>query len=264
MVISAAKLNSDFAGCGIFVRACANIMNIAFMENRQKEILDEIRSMMRDISFRIGDLERKVAEMEKFCGAEDENPLSDEPVEVVLADSEDLPEASVPEAETGTETETEAEMETGTEVEAEMTTEAAEEAETVENAGTAEVVVEDTEDNATDDDGQDEDDDASEAQQAVIDMMSEREAWRTDMPGTSVKDIRSAISLNDRLLFINTLFAEDAVAFQNTISDLNEMSVLEEAVRYIAERHPEWDMDSEVVYRFMMAVRRKLPYSKES
>lgn len=224
--------------------------------------MDEIRSMMRDISLRIGDLEKKVAEMEKFCGAEDENPLSDEPVEVVLADSEDLPEASVPEVEMETETETGPETEL--EVEAEMATEAAEEAGTVENAGTVEVIVEDTEDNATDADGQDEDDYAVEAQQAVIDMMSEREAWRTDMPGTSVKDIRSAISLNDRLLFINTLFAEDAVAFQNTISDLNEMSVLEEAVRYIAERHPEWDMDSEVVYRFMMAVRRKLPYSKES
>ena len=42
--------------------------------------------------------------------------------------------------------------------------------------------------------------------QAVIDVLEDRQAWRTDMPGAPVRDIRSAISLNDRVLFINRLF----------------------------------------------------------
>lgn len=93
---------------------------------------------------------------------------------------------------------------------------------------------------------------------AVMDKMAEKESWRTDMPGSSVNDIRSAISLNDRILFINTLFHEDPIAFKDTLSELNSMPSFDEGVRYLKARHPEWNTESEVVYRFMMAVRRKL------
>ncbi len=93
---------------------------------------------------------------------------------------------------------------------------------------------------------------------AVMDRMAEKESWRTDMPGSSVNDIRSAISLNDRILFINTLFHEDPVAFKETLSALNAMPSFEEGVKFVMERHPEWNTGSDVVYRFMMAVRRKL------
>jgi len=36
------------------------------------------------------------------------------------------------------------------------------------------------------------------------------------------------------------------------------MSTLSEAVHYLSETFPEWDLDSDDVYRFMMAVRRKV------
>lgn len=93
---------------------------------------------------------------------------------------------------------------------------------------------------------------------SVNDAMQNRRAWQTDMPGTPVKNIISAISLNDRVLFINTLFHEDPVLFQNTLAVLNSSSSFQEAEVYIANTFPEWKMDSDVVYRFMMAVRRKL------
>ena len=32
----------------------------------------------------------------------------------------------------------------------------------------------------------------------------------------------------------------------------------EEAVDYLSQTHPDWDFDSELVYRFMMAVRRRV------
>ena len=95
------------------------------------------------------------------------------------------------------------------------------------------------------------------ARKAVVDVMEDRQAWRTDMPGAPVKDILSAISLNDRVQFINVLFNEDPALFQQTRSMINTMETLDQAVEYITSTF-DWDMSSQVVYRFMMAVRRKV------
>lgn len=93
---------------------------------------------------------------------------------------------------------------------------------------------------------------------SVGEKMEQKEAWRTAMPGTAVKDVRSAISLNDRVLFIRELFGGDAGLFQKAVDDINAMGSLDEMVAYVNERHPGWDLDSDTVYRLMMAVRRKL------
>ena len=82
--------------------------------------------------------------------------------------------------------------------------------------------------------------------------------WRTDKPGISVKNIRSGISLLDRALFIGTLFKEDFALYDQTIADLNAMSSLDEAVDYIRRHFPSWNLKSDVVYHFMMSVRKKL------
>lgn len=82
--------------------------------------------------------------------------------------------------------------------------------------------------------------------------------WRRDRPGLPVKNIRSGISLLDRAQFIGTLFKEDFALYDNTIAELNNMSTLDEAVAYIQEHFPQWNLGSEVAYRFMMAIRKKL------
>lgn len=92
----------------------------------------------------------------------------------------------------------------------------------------------------------------------VADQKYGNEAWRKDMPGPEVKDVRSAISLNDRVMFISTLFRDDSMLFQDVINKINALTTLEKAVQYLKENFPEWDMDSELVYRFMMSVRRKI------
>ena len=94
--------------------------------------------------------------------------------------------------------------------------------------------------------------------QAVIDVLEDKRAWKTDMPGAPVRDIRSAISLNDRVLFINRLFNEDPLSFQEMLSKINNMTSLSEVVEAVVTEHPDWDLGSELVYRFMMAVRRKV------
>ena len=87
---------------------------------------------------------------------------------------------------------------------------------------------------------------------------TERLPWRLDKPGISVKNLRSGISLYDRALFIGTLFKEDYALYDKTISELNDLSSLDEAVDYLLERFPDWNLKSDIVYNFMMAVRKKL------
>ena len=93
---------------------------------------------------------------------------------------------------------------------------------------------------------------------SVVDVLTRSRAWMTDIPGSSVQDIRSAISLNDRLYFIKTLFSDDPALFQSVVTELNGYSSFEDAARWLLDRFKGWDPDSDVIYRFMMAVRRKL------
>ena len=93
---------------------------------------------------------------------------------------------------------------------------------------------------------------------AVMDMKPEKPEWYTAIPGPEVKDIRSAISLNARVMIIATLFREDSMLFQDVVSKVNAMTSLDKVADYLTSTFPEWDMYSDMVYRFMMAVRRKL------
>jgi hypothetical protein len=92
----------------------------------------------------------------------------------------------------------------------------------------------------------------------LMDSASGAPKWKTDLPGSPVRNIISAISLNDRVLMINKLFREDPQLFQQTVTDLNAMGSFADAEDYINGHFGDWKMDSEAVYRFMMAVRRKL------
>ena len=59
-------------------------------------------------------------------------------------------------------------------------------------------------------------------------------------------------------MFISSLFREDSMLFQDVFSKINAQTSIDKVVSYLEETFPEWNMDSELVYRFMMAVRRKI------
>ena len=82
--------------------------------------------------------------------------------------------------------------------------------------------------------------------------------WQLDTPASELSNILSAIALKERGIFINALFKEDAQLFIDTIAAMNAMTSLSQAEEYIKEHFSFWKLDSDVVYRFMMAVRRKL------
>lgn len=217
------------------------------MENRQQQILSEIQEMMSSIRTQLEKLDAKMSEFQQSFDSEgvisapidieiDEEYLNAETVEQVELD---IPEPVV-----------------------ELEPEPVEEPEpVVEPEPAAEPVVEEGDDDlplfAEPESIFEAAQKAQKPRKAMIDVMEDKEAWRTDMPGAPVRDVLSAISLNDRVQFINVLFDEDPSKFQQARARINSMNTLDEAVAYITSTF-NWDMSSQVVYRFMMAVRRKV------
>lgn len=216
------------------------VVNSCLMEKTQKEILNDIMAELSAIRLALNSLESKLSRID----------LSDpEPVELDF-DEEldgDLPEEAP--AEIVEEVPAEAPAEIAEEAPAEAPAEIADEAPAepeVELDLFGEPVLRVNEKLGAG------------RSRSVGEKMEQKEAWRTAMPGAAVKDVRSAISLNDRVLFIRELFGGDAGLFQKAVDDINAMGSLDEMVAYVNERHPGWDLDSDTVYRLMMAVRRKL------
>ncbi len=87
--------------------------------------------------------------------------------------------------------------------------------------------------------------------------------WEVDYPASYVEDVYKAISFNDRYEFIKELFnisgdlGDAEVLFKDTLDEINEMENFKQVVAYIRERFPLWDEQSDEVYRFYMAIRRK-------
>ena len=87
--------------------------------------------------------------------------------------------------------------------------------------------------------------------------------WEVDYPADYVDDVYKAISFNDRFEFIKELFnlsgdlGEAEYLFKDTLDDINEMENFKQVVAYIRHRFPNWDEQSDEVYRFYMAVRRR-------
>ena len=233
------------------------------MENREQQILSEIKSMMGTIRTQLELLDAKMAELQQCVDPEDfdNNPIELELEDIAVEETvvlqpetleadDDLPFDDVPEAQPDVQPEPEPEPEAEPEPEPEP--------------APAPAVEEDDDDDLPGVFDQplsvfEAAQNSPKLKPSVADVMvAEMQAWRTDMPGTPVKDVRSAISLNDRIIFINYLFGEDPLTFQNTITQINTMTTLDQVVDYVKTEFPEWDLNSELVYRFMMAVRRRV------
>lgn len=255
------------------------------MDNNRTEILAEIESRMQALREELGELENKVSELRKsveaaeMCAAADETaPVDWSEVEVSVVETtqepfvvDDMPEAepveeSFPETVLSPDDPADAEeelevavIESG-EPEPAASEPVASEPVAEVSAADDSVAVEPVASEPVAEEPAAHEVAASEpaVKQPVAAMPQKRYAWQTDLPGVPVKNIRSAISLYDRALFINTLFREDYALYDKTVGDLNAASSLEEAEKYLMTYFPDWNYGSEVVYGFMMAVRKKL------
>ena len=248
------------------------------MENREQQILSEIREMISSVRVQLDALEAKVAMLSQAPVVEE---VEDEPIDLDIEDMlDDIPvaEAVAPVAETVVAEAVEAAVEPVVDDDLPFDDVPVVEEPVVEEPVVEEPVVEEPvliddvpvvlEEPVVEEEHVVEEDlpvaeilvdaAAANARTAVIDAMTAKESWRTDIPGSPVKDIRSAISLHDRIIFINGLFGEDPMLFQEVLTAINSMSSVDDVVAYLAEKRPEWDMNSDEVYRFMMAVRRRI------
>jgi hypothetical protein len=80
------------------------------------------------------------------------------------------------------------------------------------------------------------------------------------LKGTPVKELRKAIGVNDRFVFINELFRGDEPMYERSIKTINNFRILPEA-EYWMERELKiklgWDDSREIVQHFYQLVRRR-------
>ena len=80
------------------------------------------------------------------------------------------------------------------------------------------------------------------------------------LKASPVKELRKAIGVNDRFVFINELFRGDEPMYERSIKTINNFRILPEA-EYWMERELKiklgWDDSREIVQHFYQLVRRR-------
>ena len=77
---------------------------------------------------------------------------------------------------------------------------------------------------------------------------------------TPIKDLRKAIGINDRFLFINDLFRGDEVMYERSIKTINSFNIYPEAEYWISRELKiklGWDNELPVVVQFDQLVKRR-------
>lgn len=82
----------------------------------------------------------------------------------------------------------------------------------------------------------------------------------TTLQETPIKDLRKAIGINDRYLFVKELFNGDESLFEKSIKTINNFSLYPEAAFWVQKELQQklgWKDDNEVVAVFNQLVRRR-------
>lgn len=81
--------------------------------------------------------------------------------------------------------------------------------------------------------------------------------WEYDYPAEYVENLMESMGINDKLEFVRELFNSDPMMFDSQMKEIDTMPNFKAIVQFFRQAHPEWDENSETVYRFYMHVRRK-------
>jgi hypothetical protein len=88
-----------------------------------------------------------------------------------------------------------------------------------------------------------------------------RQDLSSKLQSKPIRDIGTALGLNDRFKLINELFNGDKESYQQTISILDNATNFNEAFNYINTSY-DWDMEDESVQLLLDLVRRKFIVNK--
>lgn len=98
---------------------------------------------------------------------------------------------------------------------------------------------------------------STELNEKLKDVRTEVSQKLQDVP---IKDLRKAIGINDRYLFINELFNGDEAMFERSVKTLNQFSILPEAEFWMQRElrlKLGWKEDNPLVKQFVQLVRRR-------
>ncbi|MDX1627385.1 MAG: hypothetical protein R3345_01730 [Fulvivirga sp.] len=73
-----------------------------------------------------------------------------------------------------------------------------------------------------------------------------------------IHNIQEHLTINQRFMFVRTLFEGDEEAFQKTIDKIEHMDDRSKAMDYIEAKYPNWDKESEEVEEFMEIISKRL------
>ncbi|MCR6719042.1 MAG: hypothetical protein NVV59_01870 [Chitinophagaceae bacterium] len=80
------------------------------------------------------------------------------------------------------------------------------------------------------------------------------------MKETPIKDLRKAIGINDRFLYINELFRGDEAMYERSIKTINGFNIYAEAEYWIIRELKTklgWNLDHPAVLQFDQLVKRR-------
>ena len=91
-------------------------------------------------------------------------------------------------------------------------------------------------------------------------LRTDRLELRSALNDTPVRDLKKAIGVNDRFVFINQLFRGDEAMYERSLKTINSFRILPEA-EYWMERELKvklgWDENRETTKHFYHLVRRR-------
>ncbi len=91
-------------------------------------------------------------------------------------------------------------------------------------------------------------------------LKDDKTEWGQTLKDSPVKDLRKAIGVNDKFLFINELFRGDEPMYDRSIKTINSFQIFAEAEYWITRELKVklgWDDKSETVKHFDQVVRRR-------
>lgn len=97
-----------------------------------------------------------------------------------------------------------------------------------------------------------------------ISQLSKADSLANKLQNQPIKNLKTAIGLNERFLFANELFNGDGVEYQRAIEEFNHLSNMDDALRLIEYKYQnayKWDFDSQTVITFLSYLQRRFKYS---
>jgi hypothetical protein len=87
----------------------------------------------------------------------------------------------------------------------------------------------------------------------------QRETLADKHQNARITNLRKHLNINQRFMFINSLFQGDEQAFDRTLEHLESIESADEALSFLTHKFSQWEDSSEEVQEFLQLVQRRYP-----